>query len=164
MTLATIAGTGGVAGAFTIGPQKPDSLVQPNGDVVAAMTIQAFEANYNIFFKFTVPLTVYNTSPVAGSVGPAPAGAPSAALQVLIFNRAAMIFNLGQLEPVTAIYYLELVNTQTLFSDYLVVVVTTPDGQSSSQALVALDPTMEADAVQTINDTYAQLTANLSLT
>lgn len=164
MTLAVIAGTGGVAGAFTIGPQKPDSLVQPNGDVVPAMTIQAYEKNYNIFFKFTVPLTVYNTSPVAGSVGPAPAGAPSAALQVLIFDRANMIYNLGQLEPVTAIYYLELVNTQTLFSDYLVVVVSSPDGQSSSQALVSLDPTQEAAAVQTVNDTYAQLTANLTLT
>lgn len=164
MTLAVIPGTEGVLGGFTLGPQKPDSLVQPNGDVVAAMTIQAFQSNYNIFFQFTVPLTVYNTSPVAGSVGPAPAGAPSAALQVLVFDRAKMIYDLGQLAPVSLIYYLELVNTQTLFSDYLVVVVSTPDGTSSSQALVLLDPSQEAAAVTTINDTYAQLTANLSLT
>lgn len=164
MTLAVLAGTAGVEGAFTIGPQNPDTLVQPNGDVVAAMTIQATEKNYGIFFKFTVPLTVYNTSPVAGSVGPAPAGAPSAALQVLIFDRAKMIYDLGQMAPVTAIYYLELVNTLTLFSDYLIVVVSTPDGTSSSQALVSLDPTQEAEATQTVNDTYAQLTANLTLT
>lgn len=164
MTLAVIPGTEGVTGAFTIGPQNPDSLVQPNGDVIAAMTIQAFQANYNIFFKFTVPLTVYNTSTVAGSVGPAPAGAPSAQLQTLIIARSQMIYNLGQLGPVTQIYYLELVNTVTLFADYLVVVVSTPDGTSNSQALVQLDPTQEAAAVTTINNTYSQLTANLTLT
>jgi hypothetical protein len=164
VTLATIAGTGGVAGAFTIGPQNPDSLVKPNGDVVAAMTIQATEANYGVWFKFTVPLTVYNTSPVAGAVGPAPAGAPSAALQVLIFDRAKMIYDIGQLVPVTSIYYLELVNTQTLFSDYLIVTVSTPDFSSSSEALVPLDPTQEAEAVTTIDNTFAQLTANLTLT
>lgn len=164
MTLANVGAAGAIAGAFTLGPQRPDSLVLPNGDVVAAMTIQAYEANYNIFFKFTVPLTLYNTSPVAGAVGPAPAGAPSAQLQVLVFNRATFIYNLGQLVPVTRIYYLELVDTVTLFQDYLVVEVSSPDFQSTSQALVPLDPTQEASAVTTVDDTYAQLMANLSIT
>lgn len=163
MTLAVIAGTEGVPGAFTIGPQNPDSLVKPNGDVVAAMTIQATEKNYGVWFKFTVPLTVYNTSTVAGSVGPAPAGAPSAQLQTLIFDRAKMIFDLGQMAPVTSIYYLELVNTQTLFSDYLIVTVSTDDFESTSEALVSLDPAQEAAAQKTVSDTYAQLTANLTL-
>lgn len=164
MTLANVGAAGAIAGAFTIGPQNPDSLVQPNGDVVAAMTIQATEANYGIWFKFTVPLTVYNTSPVAGAVGPAPAGEPSAALQVLIFARATMIYNLGQLAPVTDIYYLELVNTQTLFADYLVVTVSTPDLTSSSQAVVPLDPSNVAYSTELVTNAYAQLQANLTLT
>lgn len=150
-------------GEFTLGPQNPDSMVKPNGDVIAAMTIQATETTYGIWFKFTVPLSVYNTAAFSSPVpGPAPSG--STVLRSLVYSRALMINSLAQHAPVTDIRYLELVNKQGLFKDNLLVEVSTPDLESSNDVLVPLDPAQEAHAVSLIDAAYAQLTANLALT
>lgn len=151
------------ASEFTLGPQNPDSLVKPNGDVIAAMTIQATEKAYGIWFKFTVPLTVYNTSTFSGPVpGPAPSG--STQLRALVYQRALFINTLAQLGPVTDLRYIELTNKAGLFKDNLIVEVSTPDLESSNDILVPLDPANQGHAEQLIAAAYAQLTANLALT
>jgi hypothetical protein len=150
-------------GLFVLGPQNPDSLVKPNGDVVAAMTIQATESVYGVWFKFTVPLTVYNTAAFSGPVpGPAPSG--SANLRSLVYSRALMINSLAQHGPITDIRYIELVTKAGLFKDNLLVEVSTPDLESSSDVIVPLDPAQEAQALTLIDAAYSQLTANLALT
>lgn len=149
-------------GEFTLGPQKPDSLVKPNGDVVAAMTIEATETMYGIWFKFTVPLTVYNTAAFSSPVpGPAPSG--SSVVRSLVYTRALFINTLAQQGPVTDLRYLELVNKAGLFKDNLLVEVSTPDLESNYDVIVPLDPAQEAHVISLINAGYAQLTANLAL-
>jgi hypothetical protein len=148
---------------FTLGPQNPDSLVRADGSVIAAMTIQATETTYGVWFKFTVPLTVYNSTTFSGPVpGPAPSG--STLLRSLVYTRALFINTLAQQGPVTDIRYLELVNKQGLFKDNLLVEVSTPDLESSADVIVPLDPAQEAHAESLIAAAYAQLTANLALT
>lgn len=151
-----------VASEFILGPQNPDSLVKPDGTTIAAMTIQATEATYGVWFKFTVPLTVYNTAAFSGPVpGPAPSG--SAQLRSLVYSRALMINSLAQHGPVTDMRYIEIVNKAGLFKDNLLVEVSTPDLESSNDVIVPLDPAHEANAVALIDAAYAQLTANLAL-
>lgn len=147
---------------FTLGPQNPDSLVKPNGDVIGAMTIQATETTYGVYFKFTVPLTVYNNAAFSGPVpGPAPSG--STQLRSLVYQRALLINTLAQLGPVTDLTYIELTTKQGLFKDNLIVEVSAPDLESSNDIIVPLDPAQQAHVESLINGAYAQLTANLAL-
>lgn len=162
MTMEVVTGGAAVPGAYTLGPQNPDSLVKPNGDVIAAMTIQATETNYGVWFKFTVPLTVYNTVPAAGPLAPPAARGPSAALRALVLDRASLIYNLGQIAEVTDIRYIELTNKQGLFKDNLLVEVSTPDLESSSDVIVPFNPLNYASVENPIAAAYAQLLANLT--
>lgn len=153
-----IDGAGAAPGSYQVLAQKPDSLVQANGTVIDAETVQAIEKTFGVWFQITVPKASWAAAgTTAGGAATNPGGLSTA--EVLISQYAALIQALGMLEPVVDIQYLQLVNRRGLFTDNLVVTVGTPDGLNEAQVTVPLDPKVENTSNNAVLATYQRLLA-----
>lgn len=153
-----IDGAGAAPGSYTVLGQKPDTLVQANGNVIDAETVQGVEKTFGVWFQITVPKASWAAAGTTGGAGAGPVGAVTAA-EVLIGQYAALIQALGMLEPVVDIQYLQLVNRRGLFTDNLVVTVGTPDGAQEAEVVVPLDPKLENTSNNAVLATYQRLLA-----
>ena len=151
-----LGGAGATPGSYTIQGQTPDLLVNPDGTTTDAVTIRATETIYGVPFEITVPRTVWQDAAVEAQAGAGPAGTDTA-LGVLVSEYAAEIQVLGELEPVVDIFYQRGQNRRGLFTDNLVVTVGTPDGNSSAEVTVPLDPNQANQINNTVLATYQNL-------
>jgi len=138
-----IGGSGAAAGSYTILAQNSAALVQGNGDVIDAVTLQATENTYGVWFQVTVTRAAWNQAAGIAAAGAGSPGAGTAALQ-LVSEYAALIQALAGLAPVTAMSYQQNTNSQGLLVDQLLVTVSSADGLSNIDVTVPLDPTKEA--------------------
>ena len=164
----SIGGAGAAPGSYTVLAQRPDTLVQPNGTLVSARTISAQVTTYGVWFEITISDADLGIDQVIADAGAGGAGVPTsgstAAAAEAISQYAALIEALAILTPVSNIVYLEGVNAQGNFADYLIVTVSTPDGLQSADVQVPLDPTQETAVNNIVLATYANLQAVAALT
>lgn len=159
----SLGGAGATPGSYDVLQQRPDTLVQPNGDLVSARTITARVKTVGVWFEITISDADLGIDAVIANAGAGGAGVVTAA-QEAISQYAALIEALALLDPVTNIVYLESVNKQGNFADFLIVTVGTPDGLQSASVQVPLDPTQETAINNTVLAAYANLQAVAALT
>lgn len=139
----SIGGSGAAPGSYTILAQNSAALVQGNGNVIDAVTLQATENTFGVWFQVTVTRAQWNEAAGIAAAGAGSPGAGTAALQ-LVSEYAALIQALAGLPPVTAMSYQQNTNAQGLLIDQLLVTVSNADGSSNIDVTVPLDPTKEA--------------------
>lgn len=163
----SIGGAGAAPGSYKVLAQRPDTLVQPDGTLVSARTISAQVTTVGVWFEITISDADLGIDAIIADAGAGGAGVPtsgsSAAAQEAISQYAALIEAIGILTPVTNIVYLEGVNKQGNFADYLIVTVATPDGLNSADVQVPLDPTQETAVNNIVLATYANVQAIAAL-
>lgn len=138
---------------------RPDTLVQADGTVIAALTVQAVDTQYNVWFQITIPDATWNAAEQTLAAGAGVAGATTTG-QELIGEYAGLIQALAILAPVSAIYYLQQVSPTTgLFTDNLIVTVSDPTGALTASVVVPLDPAQENTSNNKVLATYASLQA-----
>lgn len=158
-----IGGAGATPGSYTVLAQRDDTLIQPDGTLVAARTISAQVNTVGVWFEITISNADLGIDAVIANAGAGGAGVTTAAGEA-ISQYAAVIEALALLAPVTNIVYLEGVNKQGNFADYLIVTVATPDGLQSGSVQVPLDPAQETTANNLVLATYANVQAVAALT
>lgn len=159
----SIGGAGATPGSYSIFKQRPDTLVQPDGTLVPARQITAQVDTFGVWFQITVSDYDLGVANIIAGAGAGGAGTTTGA-QVLISGYAAVIEALAMLAPVQNIRYLEQVNPQGNFADYLIVTVGTPDGLQSADVVVPLDPAQETAANNAVLAAYANLQSVAALT
>lgn len=159
----SIGGAGATPGSYSILKQRPDTLVQPDGTLVPARTITAQVDVYGVWFQITVSNYDLGIAGVVTAAGAGPAGTDTAA-KTLISGYAALIEALAILTPVQNIRYLDQVNPQGNFADYLIVTVGTPDGLQTADVVVPLDPAQETTANNAVLAAFANIQAVAALT
>lgn len=160
----SLGGSGAAPGSYAVLKQRPDTLVQVDGTLVPARTITAQVKTYGVVFHITVSDYDIGIAAIEAAAGTVAGGPDLSAAQALISGYAALIEALAILDPVQDIQYLEQVNNQGNFADYLVVTVGTPDGLQTAAVTVPLDPTKETQANNTVLAAYANLQAVAALT
>lgn len=159
----SIGGAGATPGSYSILKQRPDTLLQPDGTLVAARRITAQVDVYGVWFEITVSDYDLGVANVIAGAGAGGAGTTTGA-QVLISGYAAVIEALAILAPVQDIEFLEQPNKQGNFGDFLIVTVGTPDGLQTAAVVVPLDPAQETAANNAVLAAYANLQAVAALT
>lgn len=160
----SIGGAGAAPGSYNVLKQRPDTLVQADGTLVPARTITAQVLTVGVVFQITISDYDIGIAQIEAAAGTIAGGTDLSAAQVAISGYAALIEALALLDPVTNIQYLEQVNEQGNFADYLTVTVGTPDGLQSASVIVPLDPAKETQANNTVLAAYANLQAVAALT
>lgn len=159
----SIGGAGATPGSYSILKQRPDTLLQPDGTLVAARRITAQVDVYGVWFEITVSDYDLGVANIIAGAGAGGAGTTTGA-QVLISGYAAVIEALAILAPVQDIEFLEQPNKQGNFGDFLIVTVGTPDGLQTAAVVVPLDPAQETAANNAVLAAYANLQAVAALT
>lgn len=159
----SLGGAGATPGSYTVLQQRPDTLVQPDGSLVSARTITAQVNTVGVWFEITISDADLGIDAVIANAGAGGAGVTTAAGEA-ISQYAALIEALALLDPVQNIVYLESVNKQGNFADFLIVTVGTADGLQTASVQVPLDPTQETAVNNTVLAAYANLQAVAALT
>lgn len=155
----SIGGAGATPGTYSVIGTSPDTLVQADGTVIAALTVKALDSQYNVWFQITIPDASWNAAAQTLAAGAGVAGATTTG-QELIGEYAGLIQSFAILAPVSSIYYLQQVNpTSGLFTDNLLVTVSDPTGALTASVIVPLDPAQEATSNNAILATYTALQA-----
>lgn len=140
-------GSGNVNGDFKIQRQVPDILVNADGSVSDAVTVEALELAYHVPFTFTVSTATWE----------------GAIFETYTRVIASYIQTIAQAPHVQDIYSAQDTDSRGLLRNYLFVTVGTDDGDNEAVVRVLQDSANSVATFAALDRAYNTLIANLSL-